>query len=58
MAALLVGPVTQAGLTPSDIGQAWQALQGHLADASNHSSSAAKPSRRQRLAQALSGTGG
>jgi hypothetical protein len=58
MAAVLVGPVTQAGLTPSDIGQAWQALQGHLADASNHSSSAAKPSRRQRLAQALSGTGG
>jgi Ca-activated chloride channel homolog len=58
MAAVLVGPVTEAGLTPSDIGQAWQVLQGHLADASNHSSSAAKPSRRQRLAQALSGTGG
>jgi Ca-activated chloride channel family protein len=57
MAAVLVGPVTQAGLTPSDIGQAWQALQQHLGQVSSQAPSSAKPSRRQRLAAALSDAG-
>jgi Ca-activated chloride channel family protein len=57
MAAVLVGPVTQAALTPSDIGQAWQALQQHLGQVSSQAPSSAKPSRRQRLAAALSDAG-
>ena len=57
MAAVLVGPVTQAALTPSDIGQAWQALQQHLGRVSSQAPSSAKPSRRQRLAAALSDAG-
>jgi hypothetical protein len=57
MAAVLVGPVTQAGLTPSDIGQAWRALQQHLGQVSSQAPSSAKPSRRQRLAAALSDAG-
>jgi hypothetical protein len=57
MAAVLVGPVTQAGLTPSDIGQAWRALQQHLGQVSSQAPSSAKPSRKQRLAAALSDAG-
>ena len=58
MAAVLVGPVTQAGLTPSDIGRAWQVLQQHLGQVSSQAPLSAKPSRKQRLVAALSGAGG
>lgn len=58
-AAVLVGPVTSAGLIPTDIGRAWQLLEQHLGGVINTVQVAtAKPSRRQRLAAALSGTGG
>jgi Ca-activated chloride channel family protein len=57
-AAVLVGPVTSAGLIPTDIGRAWQVLEQHLGGVINtvHVASA-KPSRRQRLAAAMSGAG-
>lgn len=58
-AAVLVGPVTAAGLIPTDIGRAWQVLEQYLGGVINTVPiAAAKPSRRQRLAAALSGTGG
>jgi len=57
MAAVLVGPVTEAGLTPTNIGQAWQALQQHLGQVSSQAPFSAKPSRKQRLAAALSDAG-
>jgi hypothetical protein len=58
-AAVLVGPVTAAGLIPTDIGRAWQVLEQHLGGVINTVPIAsAKPSRRQRLEAALSGTGG
>jgi Ca-activated chloride channel family protein len=57
MAAVLVGPVTEAGLTPTNIGQAWQVLQRHLGQVSSQAPFSAKPSRKQRLAAALSDAG-
>jgi hypothetical protein len=58
MAAVLVGPVTHASLTPSDIGRAWQVLEQHLGGVGTLVKPAAKPGRRQRLTAALSDTGG
>jgi hypothetical protein len=58
MAAVLVGPVTHASLTPSDIGRAWQVLEQHLGGVGSFVKPAAKPGRRQRLTAALSDTGG
>ena len=58
MAAVLVGPVTHASLTPSDIGRAWQVLEQHLGGASGSAQPKPKPGRKQRLATAMSGTGG
>jgi hypothetical protein len=57
MAAVLVGPVTTAGLIPTDIGRAWQVLERHLGAVSSHSKPVSKPGRLRRLAAALSGTG-
>ena len=58
MAAVLVGPVTQASLTPSHIGQAWQLLEQHLGGASGSAQPKPKPGRKQRLAAAMSGSWG
>ena len=58
-AAVLVGPVTAAGLIPTDIGRAWQVLEQHLGGVINTVPIAtAKPSRRPRLAAALFGASG
>jgi Ca-activated chloride channel family protein len=58
-ATVLVGPVTAAGLIPTDIGRAWQVLERYLGVVINTVPIAtAKPSRLKRLAAALSGTGG
>jgi hypothetical protein len=58
MAAVLVGPVTHASLTPSDIGRAWQVLEQHLGGASGSAQPKPQPGRKQRLATAMSGTEG
>jgi hypothetical protein len=58
MAAVLVGPVTEAGLTPTDIGQAWRVLEQHLGGLSPQANTGSKPSRLQRLTAALTGSGG
>lgn len=58
MAAVLVGPVTEAGLTPTDIGQAWRVLAQHLGGLSPKANTGSKPSRLQRLTAALTGSGG
>jgi hypothetical protein len=58
MAAVLVGPVTHASLTPSDIGRAWQVLEQHLGGATGSAQPKPKPGRKQRLATAMSGSGG
>jgi hypothetical protein len=58
MAAVLVGPVTRASLTPSDIGRAWQVLEQHLGGASGSAQPKPRPGRKQRLAAAMSGSGG
>jgi Ca-activated chloride channel family protein len=58
MAAVLVGPVTEAGLTPTDIGQAWRVLEQHLGGLNPQANTGSKPSRLQRLTAALTGSGG
>ena len=58
LAAVLVGPVTHASLTPTDIGRAWQLLEHHLGGVGTLVKPAARPGRRQRLTAALSDTGG
>lgn len=57
MAAVLVGPVTAAGLIPTDIGRAWQILERYLGAVPSHTNPVSKPGRLRRLAAALSGTG-
>jgi hypothetical protein len=57
-ATALVAAVTHAGLTPGVIGRAMLVLEQYLGAVSNQASSATKPSRRERLAAALSGAGG
>ena len=58
MAAVLVGPVTHASLTPNDIGRAWQVLEQHLGGVGGSAQQKPKPGRKQRLAAAMSGSGG
>ena len=58
MAAVLVGPVTEAGLTPTDIGEAWRVLEQHLGGLASQANADSKPSRLQRLTAALTGSGG
>jgi Ca-activated chloride channel family protein len=58
IAAVLVGPVTEAGLTPADIGHAWRVLEQHLGGLGSQANADSKPSRLQRLTAALTGSGG
>jgi Ca-activated chloride channel homolog len=57
MAAVLVGPVTEAGLTPTNIGHAWQVLEQLLGGLGPQANAGSKPSRLQRLKAALTGSG-
>jgi Ca-activated chloride channel family protein len=58
IAAALVGPVTEAGLTPTDIGHAWRVLEQLLGGLDSQANAVLKPSRLQRLTAALTGSGG
>ena len=58
IAAVLVGPVTEAGLTPTDIGHAWRVLEQHLGSLGSQANADSKPSRLKRLTAALTGSGG
>jgi Ca-activated chloride channel family protein len=58
MAAVLVGPVTAAGLIPTNIGRAWQILERYLGAVPSQTRPVTKPGLLRRLAAALSGSGG